>query len=566
MVSQDKLSRWVVPIAALAVVAFTAGIGCSPAYYRSKADKATFKVLEEKSPHVKGMQREFSIKYGDADSLKGAKPAPPSALLPEELEEERSEKEDLPLQIDIAKALEIAASKSREFQDRKEALFLSALSLTTERHAFAPQFFGDASADYNYRPDNEKTLGANFSLLADWLFATGGSLTAALTSDLSKFLTGDSRKVASTAFSLTFVQPLLKGRGLAATEPRTQAERDVIYQLREYVRFQRSFFVSVLTEYYRVLEKRQILRNEKMNYENLITQLKRSEWLYKAGRMPGFQVDQTRQDELNAKDSFERAQRNYFQSLDSFKLTLGLPTETDIILDLSDLDKLGVNELTAIPFLREKAVEIALDERLDLQTAGDSLEDARRRIKVATIDLKPGLDVVLSTSAESEAAGKPLKLAFNDSDYIAGLEIDLGLERTAERNTYRRRLIEQDAAERAVTELQDRVVLEVRDGWRALFRARRGYEIQQNSVKLAEGRVESTTLLLEAGRADTRDVLEARQALVRAQNSLAGALVDYVVARLELARDIDILHVGLDGRLEENFGQYTKRDEPDGRE
>ncbi|MHC4788103.1 MAG: TolC family protein, partial [Planctomycetota bacterium] len=80
---------------------------------------------------------------------------------------------------------------------------------------------------------------------------------------------------------------------------------------------------------------------------------------------------------------------------------------------------------------------------------------------------------------------------------------------------------------------------------------------QRASVALAERRVESTLLLLEAGRAAARDVLESQEALLRAQNALAGALVDYKLASLELARDMGILTVGKRGQLEESFDEYN---------
>ncbi|MGB2823773.1 MAG: TolC family protein, partial [Phycisphaerae bacterium] len=60
-------------------------------------------------------------------------------------------------------------------------------------------------------------------------------------------------------------------------------------------------------------------------------------------------------------------------------------------------------------------------------------------------------------------------------------------------------------------------------------------------------RVTSTDLFLEAGRAAIRDVLEAQEALVQAQNSLTAALVAYRIAELELQRDMGVLEVNEKG-------------------
>ena len=60
-----------------------------------------------------------------------------------------------------------------------------------------------------------------------------------------------------------------------------------------------------------------------------------------------------------------------------------------------------------------------------------------------------------------------------------------------------------------------------------------------------------TDLLLEAGRAQMRDVLDAQAALLSAQNALTRAVVQYRVAELELQRDMDVLQVNEKGLWQE---------------
>jgi len=79
------------------------------------------------------------------------------------------------------------------------------------------------------------------------------------------------------------------------------------------------------------------------------------------------------------------------------------------------------------------------------------------------------------------------------------------------------------------------------------LQARESYRIQLEAVALAERRVDSTALFLQAGRAEVRDVLEAQEDLVNAQNALTAALVDYRVAELNLQRDMGVLQVSDDG-------------------
>ena len=60
-------------------------------------------------------------------------------------------------------------------------------------------------------------------------------------------------------------------------------------------------------------------------------------------------------------------------------------------------------------------------------------------------------------------------------------------------------------------------------------------------VNLSERRVESLALLQEAGQATTRDVLDAQEDLLSAQNAVTEALVDHYYARLDLTLAMETL-------------------------
>ena len=84
------------------------------------------------------------------------------------------------------------------------------------------------------------------------------------------------------------------------------------------------------------------------------------------------------------------------------------------------------------------------------------------------------------------------------------------------------------------------------------------YEIQMNSLELAKKRVESTTLLLEEGRAQTRDLLDSQDALLAAQNDLTSALIDHLIAKLSFFRDVGVLQVRPDGMWQVTVAEGKK--------
>jgi len=151
----------------------------------------------------------------------------------------------------------------------------------------------------------------------------------------------------------------------------------------------------------------------------------------------------------------------------------------------------------------------------------------------------------------SQAGQENARLRPRDGTYSALVELDLPFERTQERNLYRDSLIRLERAVRAVQEKEDQVKLEVRSRLRALLQARESVLIQAQAVELARKRVRSTNMFLQAGRAQIRDLLDAQEALLSAQNAQSAALVNYRVGELELQRDLGLLRVSIDGVWEE---------------
>jgi outer membrane protein TolC len=527
--------------------------GCSAAHYKASADREVYSIVKHKTAIVPGMPKDFTIDQSP-DELMRTCPTPP-----EQQTAAAGAAEQGPVVISLQKALQIAAYNSRSYQSQKESVYLAALSLTAQRYRFRPHFFGSGSGDYTASGlGDEQEVSGSTDFGFSWLLQTGASLSVDLASDFSRFLTGSPRPASSSFFSATIAQPLLQGAGIAVTEPLTQAERDVVYQIRDFVQFRRAFFVQVLTDYYRVLENLKVLGNQQNNYNSLLYARNRAEALSRAGQLPPFQVDQAQQQLLQAEDSIVRAKQTYESSLDSFRVTLGLAPETDIELDPKELEDLTNEKAEELPFALEDAVRLALVNRLDLMTADNEVEDAARKVEVAANDLLPGVNLSAALRSSTEGTSSPLDFESDTSTFSAGFELDLPLDRLNERNTYRRSLISLEQSKRTQCQVRDGVVQDVRNTWRQFQRTSSSYRIAVVRIQLAKDQVESTELQLQAGRALVRDVLDAQEALLNAQNDLAGAVVDYRVARLDLAVNMDTLAVSETGQLKESFDEYFR--------
>ncbi len=455
--------------------------------------------------------------------------------------------EAAPLTVDIVECLSIAAENSREYRSRREALYLVALDLTLERWRFSVQETGTIEGFVEGQGDDAESLGVLSTLGLSKLLGSGLALAGDIGFDLVRDLGSGDGWEALSDLSLNVTQPLLRGFGESIVrEPLTQAEREVLYQARAYERFRRTFAFDVASRFLRVLEQRSTLENEQRNYEGLIRLRERNEAFAQAGLLNDIQVDQARQDELQARNRVIDVQRNLEAQLDELKFFLGLPVPVEIALDSGALLEVEAWKPLELEFPEEAVFEVALTHRLDYLTALDRVFDAERKVHVAEDALRPGLDLALAGTAASEA-DEPLNFPSDAIDWEASLELDLALDRLPERNAYRASLIVLEATRRGVEEGEDRIRADLRDAIRRLEAARESLEIQTGAVALAERRVESAVLNLEAGRASTRDVLEAQEDLLAARNAATGALTDYVLAGLELYRDMELLRVTPEG-------------------
>ena len=508
--------------------------GCKSAdEWRADADREVGEILAERQAEL-GVEAPFELER-PADTLR--------TRLLGEFEAGRAE----PLTIDLVAALAIAAENSREWQDQRERLFRSALDLTLTRWNFAVQENGTLSAFLDGTGSQAESEGflANFNLIK--LLGWGTRFTGDIGIDFLRDVGSGDGWDAVSHLSLNITQPILRGFGRAIVEePLTQAERDVLYEARAYERFRRTFAVRIADSFFRVLEQLDRLENEEANFQNLVKLRERNEAFAEAGRLTDIQVDQARQDEFRARDRLISARRDLEGALDDFKLTLGLPVELELALDEGGLRALEAWHGLRVDLAERDVVALALIHRLDHLTVVDRLVDAERGVLVAADALRLGLDLGVSADLAS-AEGRPLALHGDEITWGLDLGLDLPIDKIPERNAYRRTLIARDAAVRELEQSTDEVRSELRDALRRLAAARASYEIQQGAVGLAERRIESAALNLEAGRASTRDLLEAQDDLLTAQNDLAANLTDTILAGLELYRDMELLEVGEQG-------------------
>ncbi|MCP4093011.1 MAG: TolC family protein [Planctomycetes bacterium] len=520
--------RYLLPLFCLAVAACA-----TPEEHRTAADEEVYSLLDERRAALFDRPAGFTADR-NADALR-------FRLLNEETAGEA-------LQLNLTTCLEIAAENNRSYQTRREQLYRSALDLTLERWRFGwrPSLSASGSVTGSGDDANNARVDGDFGLSKQ--FGNGAQIIGSIGTDLFRALSnGDGWDVIGS-LGLTATMPLLRGSAQAMIlEPLTQAERNLVYEVRTYERYRRTFAVDVVGRYYAILRTLDSITNEEANLESLKLLVARNVAFADAGRMNDIEVDQARQDLLRSEATLVNLMESYGGQMDQFMLLLGLPTETYAELDRSELEALKLLDGADLVGIDPDALmALSLERRLDLVTVRDRLIDAERRVAVAEDALRNGLDLEASVGSTSQE-GKPLSFRSSTSPWSLGLDLDLSIDRLPERNIYRRSLLDRDSAVRSEEELSDTVLADMRDNLRQTRSTAERYQLQLISVTLAERRVRSSEMKQELGRTDTRTVLESRRSLLSAQNSATSALIDYALARLRLYRDLELLDVDPNG-------------------
>jgi len=505
--------------------------GCTPSKYRKSADQEVYDILGGRSESILGARLDSAIDTNVSTRE-------PSDLNGSEIIFDRNQTAADRL-LTLRQTLDLAIQANRSYQFNREKLYLQALSLTGTRHQFAFRLTS-VSADYGFARDTTGKVGkeSDAGATVSKLLKTGGTLTASLANDLILYFDGEP-KVPSLTLSLT--KPLLRGAGSeVATEVLTQAERDVVYEIRSFSHFQKEFAVDVVNDYLDLLQQGESLRLSYRNYTNRIFFREEIEARVEAGLAAEFEAKQAKQSEYSAKLAYVSAINTFQTSLDDFKQKLALPLGSGVRLDFKVLDSLKALGLPELPVTDAIGYRLATANRLDVLNVIDRFEDSKRKVKVAKQDLLPGLSLVADASLKDQFYSS---FEHRENSRSVGLKLDLPFDQLSERNAYRSSLIAFERQMRELAKELDGLLDGIRASVRNLKLQRQNYFTELEARKNAEENLQATQQRLRVGfpGVRTRDIITAQDALLQAQLSLSRASVGYHKIRLKLLKDMGIL-------------------------
>ncbi len=539
--------------------------GCTGNFHRKWADREVYGILRQKSAKVPNA----------GDGLLNIDPPGPLSLealrksiKTEEFLGDRAFIEKDARVIGLADALQYGVERNRTYLGQKENVYQEALDLTDVRHDFAliPHAIGNGR--YNLTKDSingivtRRTLTEHSDTGFTALQSTGALIATNLATDFVKLITGKLTSPGDSRLTATLTQPLLKGAGvLSVTEPLTQQERNVLYAIRDFAEYRKTFTINVTTQFYQTLQLRASAHNAYLAYQAFKKLINQQTELTKAN-VPGrtfTALGLLQQAELTYHRNWINAVKAYEVGLDDLKLTLGLPVNERILLDQKELERLVLIDPKGT---LEEALQTAMVTRNDLWNQRDAVEDAARHVRIAKQNLLPVLNAVVEYTAPSKAANK-LQFDSRQHGFTVGADVDLHLDQKPVRNDLRSAQIAEQRAQRNLDLAEENVRRDVRTSWRNLDLARKQFELAGQSVKLNEVRLAREEDYDREGRGQARDLIDAQAALIQAHDDLGDALVNHTVARIQLWKDMGILFIKKDGRWEDVLSKESPQGKHD---
>lgn len=319
--------------------------------------------------------------------------------------------EDGSVTVSMANAVDLSRIHSRDYQTQVENLYLSALDVSLERFNFESQLF--AGYGTTFTSDGRVRGGGGSSSVLDAstgsrgvrlekLGTAGSTIVVGFANSMLWQFSGPNNHTPTTLIDFSIIQPLLRGAGRdRILEGLTNAERALLANVRQMERYRRGFMLQITTGrsagpgpsrsgaqiqssstastnaggYIGLLQAQQDIRIQESNVASLRNILAQFEAFAEADRVDFLQVQQSQSALFDAQSRLLQSRNNYETTLDSFKITLGLPPQlkvkvVDPLLDQFQLIDVSMtnrqNELAQLQSDTGDIIVELIDSRVDL--------------------------------------------------------------------------------------------------------------------------------------------------------------------------------------------------------
>ncbi|MGW8320823.1 MAG: TolC family protein, partial [Thermodesulfobacteriota bacterium] len=498
---------------------------------------------------------------------------------------------DTPLPLSLEDAFRLALRQNLDLRSERYTTDIARMEIKKAKGAFDAFAFSNFSYDFLSEPLSSQLQGSDtfyfkrestlFDIGLGKPVKTGGMMELKL--EMSRFESNSTFLIInpyySTRLNLTFSQPLLKNAGTAfQTAPIRIAENLHLISEDRWQEYVTDILVTVSQAYWDLAFAFENLQVRKQSLALAKELLRDNETQVRLGTLAPIDLLQSRTGVALREEEVIGAEAMLESAQDVLKELLQIdqaPTYASTLLLPTDMPSTPPPREDS---LLEDAIALAFRNRPEYRAALKELENKNLQIKVAENQLLPVLDFMGNVGLNGLAGGavpttdfaaieklspleqllvlvgaiptptftSPLDGKWRESydelfntdshQWSLGLRFEYPLENNVGKADYRQAKMDGHRALWALRSLEQKVVLEVKEAWRALEVNRKKIRTSETSVRLARQQLEAEHKRLSLGLSTNYQVLQMEEDLRNVQINSLRAKVDYWKARAKMLK------------------------------
>ncbi len=420
----------------------------------------------------------------------------------------------------LNEAITVALKNNRSLQRSRLNLASSNLNVQLQKDTFDIKVLPASSVNYNSSDDKYWTAGLTF--LKKTELGISGSITP-------KY-----EKIAGTkraSINLMLNVPLLKGLG---TDYNLNGLHGSLYALetarRSHYKQQDSLIISTVTTVYGVinLEKQIALLQTQvkgLKRHILLTEVKEKTGL--ASTMDMYRAELRLKEVQNQLTVLEK---QFETNVDRLKNILGSSMQSDLLVAAPiDYQPITIN--------LDKAVAIALENRIEIEQAARRSEEAKRKVAIARHEILPMIDFRLDYKKYDKSKSDYL----DDEDWVVSVNGSSELFRSAARTAYEQAKISFQQSKIDIESSREDIIREVRAQINQMHQKEQLIVDRRKQLRQAQGKLELARSKFNYQLADNFDLLEAQTQKQQVETDLLFDTIGYIIDTYKLRSTLGTL-------------------------
>ncbi|MFW2367177.1 MAG: TolC family protein [Desulforhopalus sp.] len=186
-------------------------------------------------------------------------------------------------------------------------------------------------------------------------------------------------------------------------------------------------------------------------------------------------------------------------------------------------------EYTFISLDQNKAVQIALKNRIEIHQGRADIFEASRKEKVAKHNTLPDLKLEVGYTRRGISTNSDDIYLLRDDFWSAGLTSNTDFARSAEKNAWRKSRLAVERQKINFETLQKNIAQEVRSVLNSLVKAKERILLQREQIIQATGKQRLAQIKFQYNEADNFDLIEAQTQLEQAKINLMSNEIQYII-------------------------------------